>query len=151
VVHDAEAHSIHHPEGAHPALQRDHPGSIDTLEVAHAANEQLERGRAPGHEQAVDDVAAVLLANGDGHQADLLGELQQAVEHGRVGSGMAHDLADVRVPDADGEVQGEELLRSVDKRRQCARLQGRGVGSFQRMIRRTRASSIRGLMFRRRP
>ena len=78
VVHDAEAHAIHHAAGAHAALQGDHPGSIDALEVAHAAHQQVQRGGAPGHDQAVDDVAVLLLANGDGHQADLLGERQHA-------------------------------------------------------------------------
>ena len=81
VVDDAEAHAIDHPEGPHPGLQGDHPGAVDALEVAHAADEQLERGSAPGHEQAVDDVAALFLADGDGYQADFGGERQQAVEH----------------------------------------------------------------------
>jgi hypothetical protein len=98
------------PKGAHPGLQSDHPGSIDALEVAHAAHLQLQRGSAPGHEQAVDDVAALLLANGDGRQADFRSELQQVLEGGGVGAGMAHDLADVRVPHPDGEVHAEASL-----------------------------------------
>jgi hypothetical protein len=88
----------------------------------------LRKSLTPGTSRssaAVRD-AVLLLANGDGHQADFLGELQQALEHGRVSAGMAHDLADVGVPNADGEVQGQELLRPVDEARQRAWRQ-RGV------------------------
>src|SRR6185295_15099662 len=53
VVHDAETHAIHHPARAHAAPHRDHPGSIDALVVAHAPHQQVQRGGAPGHEQAV--------------------------------------------------------------------------------------------------
>lgn len=43
VAHDAGAHAVHHAERAHPSLRRDHPGSIDALEVAHAAQLQIKR------------------------------------------------------------------------------------------------------------
>ena len=41
---------------------------------------------------------------------------------------MAHDLADVGIPHADGKVQSQELLRPIDVARQCARRQSGGVG-----------------------
>ena len=43
MVHDAEAHAVHHPARADAGLQRDHPGSIDALEVAHVAHQQVQR------------------------------------------------------------------------------------------------------------
>ena len=109
------------PNWFQPALHGDHPVSIDALDVAHAADQQVQGRGAPRHEEAVDDLALLLLADGDGNQADLSGEGQHPLEHVRFGAGVAHDLADVAVPHADGEVEGEEPLRPVEQADERAR------------------------------
>ena len=96
--------------------------------VAHAAHQQVQRRGAPGDEQAVDDVAVVLLADGDGHQADLLGEGQDLLEDtGSVpGWPMTSPMLASHTPMA--KCRARKCCGRSTKPHQRARRQGRGVG-----------------------
>ena len=92
-------------------------------------------GCAPGHQQGVDDVAALFLVDGDGHKPDLLGEGKHALEDVPVGPGVPHDLTDVGIPHTDGEVESQEQPRAVDEVHQLARGEGGGVGRENGVLR----------------
>ena len=123
------------------------PSSIYILLGTNPIGDQRLRSIQPWQQQGVDDVAILLLGAADGDHADLLGKPHHSFKYLWLCAWVAHDFADVGIPNSVSEMQRAEALRPASGVGKLTGQQRAGVAGEDRLGRCVRAEGPIGRLF----